>query len=286
MLNIGPRANGKVPYEIADRFEKIGNWLDINGESIYKSSAFDLRSDLHDWGRITAKTENGKTKLYLHVFNWPLDRQLTVTGLQTVPDKIYLLNDKLKTPVPFTHQEVITRISLPFDVPDPYVSVIVMEFDNNPEIVKGLIGESTGGGYALTPVNTANMKGSSKILSPSRFGSIPQRLVIEEESDLEWKIYFDKPGTYSVNASYSFQEENSGKDHILLKVAGQEIKHRIRPTGKTVGEPKSAWVIDSYNSFKLGNINISKPGFYTINLKVKPEKEHTLNFNRLWIEKD
>ncbi len=284
MLNIGPRANGEIPYEITDRFEKIGNWLKTNGESVYKSGAFDLRSDLHDWGRITTKTENGKTKIYLHVFNWPLDKQLRVTAIQSKPSKIYLLKDKLKTPIPFTHQAVVTRISLPVDLPDPYVSVLVMEFDHKPEIVKGLVGESTGGGYALTPLNTINSKGSTKILSPSRYGTIPQRLIIEEDSKYTWKIYFDKPGTYKVDASYSFQEEKPGKDILLIKTAGQELKHKLQITGKTVGEPNSAWVIDSFNNYNTGSININKPGFYNISLEVKPKDNHIIKFNRLWIE--
>ena len=69
MLNIGPRANGNVPFEISQRMLEMGEWLDVNGESIYGAEAFDLRKGMHDWGAITAKnTENG-SKLYLHVYN-------------------------------------------------------------------------------------------------------------------------------------------------------------------------------------------------------------------------
>ena len=34
LLNIGPRANGDVPHEITQRLLEMGNWLEINGESI------------------------------------------------------------------------------------------------------------------------------------------------------------------------------------------------------------------------------------------------------------
>ncbi len=62
MLNIGPRANGDIPHEIASRLEDIGQWLAVNGESIYGSGAFDLDSDQHDWGTITirANRQNGR----------------------------------------------------------------------------------------------------------------------------------------------------------------------------------------------------------------------------------
>ncbi|HKL32827.1 MAG TPA: alpha-L-fucosidase, partial [Tangfeifania sp.] len=55
MLNIGPRANGEVPYEISQRMLAMGEWLNVNGESIYGAEAFELHKDLHDWGKITFK---------------------------------------------------------------------------------------------------------------------------------------------------------------------------------------------------------------------------------------
>jgi len=283
MLNIGPRANGVVPYEITDRLENIGEWLSINGESIYKSGAFDLRTDIHDWGKITNKTENEITKLYLHVFNWPLDNQLTITGIRSSPSSVYLLNDQLRSSVPFQHNEVITRINLPITAPDPYVSVVVMAFDHKPEIEKGLVGASTGGGYALTPINMQGSEGSSKLLSASRSGSIPQRLIIEEKSTYQWRVYIDQPGTYQIDASYSFQGGYS-KGSMTLKMADAQLEHQIQATGKTVGEPKSAWVIESFNSYHLGKIKIDKAGFYTIKLEVNPEKDQIIKLNRLWLE--
>jgi len=282
MLNIGPRANGEVPYEITNRLKKMGDWLKINGESVYKSEAFDLRTDIHDWGKITTKTENGKTKLYLHVFNWPLDHQIRVTGIKSTPSKIYLLSDELKSSVKFNQKGVVTRIHLPFKSPDSYVSVIVMEFYQYPKIEKGLVGESIGGGYALTPKNTTKSQGSTQILSPSKFGSIPERLAIDKNSIYKWRIFTDQPGTYYVDTSYSFQDK-PGKSSLTLIMNGKKLKHIVQATGKTVGEPKSAWVIDSYNFFKLGEIQINTPGFYTIDLKVNTNQ--TINFNRIWIEK-
>ncbi len=67
MLNIGPRANGEVPYEISQRMLEMGEWLAVNGESIYHSGAFDLPKDQHDWGKITYKSNSaGSHKLFLH----------------------------------------------------------------------------------------------------------------------------------------------------------------------------------------------------------------------------
>ena len=37
LLNISPRADGSIPEEAIDRFQRIGKWMAVNGESIYKS---------------------------------------------------------------------------------------------------------------------------------------------------------------------------------------------------------------------------------------------------------
>ncbi|MHC4755823.1 MAG: alpha-L-fucosidase [Planctomycetota bacterium] len=37
LLNVGPRADGTIRKKTRDIFTEIGNWLDVNGEAIYKS---------------------------------------------------------------------------------------------------------------------------------------------------------------------------------------------------------------------------------------------------------
>ena len=37
LLNIGPRADGSIPDEAAERLRAIGRWLEVNGEAIYAS---------------------------------------------------------------------------------------------------------------------------------------------------------------------------------------------------------------------------------------------------------
>ena len=37
MLNIGPKSDGTVPVQSADNLKKVGKWLSINGEAIYRT---------------------------------------------------------------------------------------------------------------------------------------------------------------------------------------------------------------------------------------------------------
>jgi alpha-L-fucosidase len=77
LLNIGPKFDGSVPAESVRAMEEIGDWMRRNGESIYGASASPLAP--LEWGRCTQQAASrGRTRLYLHVFDWPVDRQLRV----------------------------------------------------------------------------------------------------------------------------------------------------------------------------------------------------------------
>lgn len=283
MLNIGPRANGDVPHEISQRLMEMGEWLAVNGESVYGTQAFDLKKDLHDWGKITCKTKDGLTKLYLHIYNWPLNKKLPLTGISTKPQKAYLLADKKKKEIPFEFNQVFTSLNLPQQQPDPYISVVVLEFDHYPEIVDNINAKSVYDGYSLLPQNTIEATGNTSLNPPERFGSVPAHISVTEESTYKWRIFVEKATTLDVDASYNFQGEQR-KGILTVKAANTKLELKVKPTGQTVGEPNQNWHIDSFNSQRLGSIKFPKAGFYDITLTVKPGKKEEIGFQWLWIE--
>lgn len=283
MLNIGPRANGDVPYEISQRLLEMGNWLKINGESIYGAGAFELRNGQHDWGEITYKKTDRGFNLYLHVFNWPLNNTLQLTGITDTPGKIYALADKQRAPLRFSHTGAFTGISLPANSPDPYVSVIVIEYLHQPSFVDGLVAKTTDGGYALYPGNQNPANKSLPIHPPSRRESVPAYVSVNTSKSMKWQLYVDEKGEKSIDVSYSFQEEK-GKDKLIVRAANNELEHTIIPTGKTVGEPDSNWVIESFESHRLGNIYFPAPGYYEIEIFIQPEDNREVKFQWIWIK--
>jgi len=283
MLNIGPRANGDVPFEISQRMLEMGKWLEINGESIYGAGAFDLDKNQHDWGKITCKKTNSGVKLFLHIFNWPLNRQLFLTGVNDIPNKIYLLADKQKSMLDFSHSDGFTKITLPALQPDPYVSVVVVEYDKMPEITDGLVAKNNEGGFSLTPFNCVERDNLENVQTKERYGTIPEHLEITSEKTLHWKVYVDEPGEKSFDVSYFFQNDKS-KTTIQIETAGQKIIHQVRSTGKTVAEANSDWAIDNYKSNKTGKILFSEKGIYDIEMKVFPGKNEKLDFQWIWVK--
>ena len=79
LLNIGPRADGTVPPESVQRLKEIGVWMRANGKAVYGTQASPFKS--LPWGRATMKPLGKNTTLFLHVFDWPKDGKLVVSGL-------------------------------------------------------------------------------------------------------------------------------------------------------------------------------------------------------------
>lgn len=65
LLNVGPRPDGVIDPEQANRLKEIGAWLDKNGESIYGTRG-------GPWKPTSSivSTRKGKT-IYVHVLKWP-----------------------------------------------------------------------------------------------------------------------------------------------------------------------------------------------------------------------
>ncbi len=282
LLNIGPRANGDVPYEIEVRLREMGKWMETNGESVYGCKAFELPVDYHDWGRITCRERAGGTRLYLHLFSYPLDNKLCFSGVTSKPSRVYLLADKQKKSLKYVHDGASATITLPGSAPDPYVSVVVLEYDGKPMIHEGLVAKNMDGGYSLTPWNIDNYGIALKTVNKQRRGTVPAYAAIEEPVALKWKIYIDRPGPKTFDISYSYQG-GTDKGTIRIRAARETISHKVSSSGKTVAEPDSDWVIDEFRSRRAGIINFDNSGYYNIEMEINPQDREEIKFQWLWI---
>ena len=121
LLNIGPDGEGVIPQGSADRLKEVGEWMAINGQSIYGCGASSLPSP--KWGNITAKGG----VVYLHVFNWPTNSLLTLEKFSGPAKKAYLLADVEGQSLPLQLTGGTLTINVPVKAPNNIDSVIVLE---------------------------------------------------------------------------------------------------------------------------------------------------------------
>src|SRR5256885_527959 len=119
LLNVGPTADGVIPGPIVSRLHEMGEWMKTNGESIYGTSVSPYGRP--PWGRYTAK----RGKLYAHVFDWPKDGRLALTGVSERPLSAALLADG--TPLTIERADSGFVVRLPRVPPSTIASVVEMQ---------------------------------------------------------------------------------------------------------------------------------------------------------------
>ncbi|RED98412.1 alpha-L-fucosidase [Marinoscillum furvescens] len=120
LLNVGPTAEGEIPQASVERLAAMGDWVEVNGESIYGAEASPFEKP--EWGRYTIKDN----VLYAHVFDWPADGKLALHP-EVNPGRVSLLADESAT---LKFDGANATVELPEQAPDDAVSVIKIELKN------------------------------------------------------------------------------------------------------------------------------------------------------------
>ena len=124
LMNVGPMGNGRWDKRDIEVFQGIGQWLKVNGESIYGAQRTNL--PIQPWGVTTLKGDT----LYAHVFHWPADGKLIIGGLRSDIGKGWLVADK-KAAIRFKRLNADDyELTLPAYAPDSMNSVIALVLNN------------------------------------------------------------------------------------------------------------------------------------------------------------
>ncbi|WP_160069315.1 alpha-L-fucosidase [Sphingobacterium bovisgrunnientis] len=276
-LNIGPRADGKIPYESITRLNDIGQWLNTYGEAVYGTKGTPLRAKNFDWGYLTSQNSENKSSLYAHVFNWPLDKKLRITGVKSDPSSIYLMDGKTLKKLNFIKNGSIIHIDLPKHASDNFVSLIKLDFAQQVEFDLDIVAESSFGGFSLNSKNISN-KNNEELRSYD--GKRPDH-IISKGQDLQWYIEIPEKGEYALDVSAHNPTKNNVP--ITIQAGKQKIQGILKPNGMMVVEPNENNYVEEFTDTPLGSIKLDNST--KIKVILKSSEQHPVWINRIWIKK-
>jgi alpha-L-fucosidase len=259
---VGPTAEGVIPAPCIERLKTVGEWMKVNGEAIYGTSAGPFPSLW--WGRCTRRVDDGDTTLYLHVFNWPVDGKLVVPGLTNEVMKAYLLADEEEKPLMTTARADGLLINLPAQAPDTNATVAVLQVKGGVAAQPYVVSPTKEGALALVAA-AATLNGKTLRMEPSgSTGNISYWSKSEET--IEWLAKVPASGRYAITCDAANQK--SAK--LTLTAGDQSATLAIHPpTGD----------FRNYKKFKGGEIELKagkqvrftlapvKEGWQSINLR-------------------
>jgi alpha-L-fucosidase len=121
LLNVGPTAQGEIPAASVERLAAIGQWMKPNGAAIHGTTASPFATQL-TWGRATRKGN----RLYLHVFDWPVDGKLAVPAFGSTVTTASLLASRSSRLTVAPAADGFS-IAVPDAPPDRIASVVALE---------------------------------------------------------------------------------------------------------------------------------------------------------------
>jgi len=243
---VGPTAEGEFPEPINDRLARMGEWMKVNGESIYRTSRSPFRTLSFD-GRVTAK---GNT-LYLHVFSWP-EAGLELTGLETrVLTARALDGGEALTVNAVTakdpHQPPTLVISKPKKI-HPAATVVQLRLAGPPAVAQPepMARPEADGSFVLR-ASDSEIHGRTALYEVS---GLTDYIGSWQDSDdyVTWNLEVPPSGAgrYRVELNYSCQPETAGSRFTVGFEGGAKLTGTVNST--------ASW--DVFRSDPLGEIRL------------------------------
>ena len=265
LLNVGPMGDGTVPARSVELMHSIGQWMRVNGESIYGTRANTIGGVA--WGRITSRPG----RYYLHVFNWPSGNRLHVP-LAPAPGSVpraWFLADSSRRELPIS----AGNKGIDIDVSnaafrDKDNTVIVLDAQGVSLADLGIF-PAEDGAYELA-AGDARLKGERLDLSLTEQPYINTWMAADSA---EWMLNVPAGGKYKVVLNYACTDQSAGSTIFisagLMNTRAQAMKGVVGTTG--------GW--DAFRDWDAGVLQLSKgvnvllvagtpkPGMGVMNLK-------------------
>jgi alpha-L-fucosidase len=218
-----------MPAQSIEYFREVGQWLSVNGESIYGTT----HSPIPDqpWGVATAKPE----RLFLHVFVRPYDSRLLVPEFSPTVKSVHLLG--ASEALQWEQRKTDVMITLPRDLPDARDTVVVVEHGGalpdawqTPSIISQQFGRfpleaaraKLTGQTSLKSVTNSRYFGNWKHDTCAIGMTIPSDRV-------EFSVRITEPGDYRVSLEYACPAESKGREGVI-EFAGKALNFETLAT--------------------------------------------------------
>ncbi len=240
LMNVGPMGSGAWDTKDVAILNGIGNWMKVNGESIYGTTRNPL--PLQSWGEITQKADT----LYLHVFEWPKGGKLTVGGLNANVKKAYFLAD-LKKKLLVTKQlnESDLVISLPKQMPDTLSTVIKLEVNGKFENNTLQLLSTTNMNQLL--VFDAKTPGKGFLYGDGKKDKEYATNWKSIEQYLQWEFRTNESAVFDLKLVYNTAEKNQNGE-VILEIDRQKFPKKYNATSKA----------NTHSELPVCNVQLSK----------------------------
>jgi alpha-L-fucosidase len=256
LLNVGPTSLGEIPAPSIERLQQVGNWMRVNGEAIYGTTASPFAR--LTWGRATTK---GRRTLYLHVFDWPKDGRLLAPGLRSKVKSATLLVGKKRLDTETTADGVAIRV--PEKAPDAIASVVRLELAEPLKVdtPSGTVPADVKPGAVATPATNGTVTlvapaavirgGTDSARLEDTYGPLTIGFWTHPQTTVSWRFKTNHAGTFEVIAE------------MAAVSAGAQFKVSVGDQSFAVTAPGTG----DYGTFRtvsLGKLTLSAAGEYEL----------------------
>lgn len=191
LLNVGPTPEGEIPQPSVERLQAIGQWMKVNGESIYGTQAGPFAT--LSWGCATRKGD----RLYLHVFKWPKDGVLRVPLLSNAKAAWMLSAPDQKLEI--AKEEKRLTIKVPATAPDESDAVVVLKLDGEPKTAPlptiGAVATASAAQPGNGPENLFDGSRGKRWVAPQEIKSASVEIDLGREQEISG-YGFDEPDVW------------------------------------------------------------------------------------------
>ncbi len=269
LLNVSPTGDGTLLLQAVDRLKAVGAWMKVNGESIYGTTASPFGR--LPWGRCTVRKTAAETTLYLHVFDWPKNRELLVPGLKDPVRSSRLLAGGAALPTRQTADGVV--VTLPAKAPDELNSVVVVTLSGALEFTPVSPMLQQDGSLELTPefAYFHNNEGAKALQIQNAGGAANIGGWTDVHAWVEWTLKIGRPGTYEVIAE--------------LAVEGPTTRFNVGlPGSQQAVEVASTGGPQRYVTKTLGTITLAQAGSFSFRINPDPAHWQPVNLRRVTLK--